>query len=101
VRVCFIKKVTLFEISSIKCDTAFTFILPWQVSISFDHIHRVLFFFLSIHQHSPKTTGFTLKFYTLFYILLWLLSWLLGYFLGCMSVFVRIHISDSIFHDNL
>jgi hypothetical protein len=31
------------EIRSIKCDTAFAFILPWHVSISFGHLQRVIF----------------------------------------------------------
>jgi hypothetical protein len=32
------------EISWIKCDTAFAFILPWHVSISFDHVYNVYYF---------------------------------------------------------
>jgi hypothetical protein len=31
------------EISWIKCDTAFAFILSWHVSIFFDHLQRVIF----------------------------------------------------------
>jgi hypothetical protein len=43
-------RLSALEISSITCDTAFAFILPWHVSISFDHLQRVIFSLYTLTQ---------------------------------------------------